>query len=293
MDLFHNFSRVGLGTSNIASLGKRITKEQASILFTEALNSNVRVIDTADTYGSGDSERLIANAIKGKRDDFFIITKAGLPYMSLPEFASPLNQVGKKVYQQLGFKKKYSSDYLVTSLKKSLVRLNTNYVNTFFLHEPEKHDLVIYDDFWKGLEKIKKEGLAQNVGIATNDVEAFNLAFKAGVVDLLETAMPYNHKETTLFVQCKNNNIPVIVNQIMRAKDSLSMSEGMILKLTNRGLSIKDIPSILVAYAINYKKADCVLIGTHSSIHLKENANAPSYFHDLDSIFAEIEKNVL
>ena len=48
-----NFTSLGLGTSKIASIGSRIHNEEAKKLFKQALDYDVRVIDTSDTYRSG------------------------------------------------------------------------------------------------------------------------------------------------------------------------------------------------------------------------------------------------
>ena len=131
-----NLSSLGLGTSHIASLGRSISNAEAKNLFHTALDLNVTTIDTSDTYGSGDSERMVGRAISEKRKDFQIITKAGFPYLDLPGFMSPMNQIGKKILQKTNSKKSYSKDYLIKSVEKSLKRLGTDYVDAFLLHEP-------------------------------------------------------------------------------------------------------------------------------------------------------------
>ena len=96
----NTISPLGIGTSQIASLGRGINHSEAKRLFDTALDYQVTTIDTADTYGSGDSERMIGKAIQAKRSDFYVITKAGFPHVHLPGFLSPLNQIGKKVLQK-------------------------------------------------------------------------------------------------------------------------------------------------------------------------------------------------
>ncbi|WP_433983092.1 aldo/keto reductase [Tunturiibacter empetritectus] len=89
-------SRMGLGTGRLASLGSSLTRRQAIGLIHAAIDHDIRVIDTADTYGSGDSERVIGAALKERRrDDCFLITKAGFAHVALPAAFSPLNQIGK------------------------------------------------------------------------------------------------------------------------------------------------------------------------------------------------------
>ena len=117
MDNFRTLSekltKFGIGTSRIASMFDKMPQNLVNDLFSKALENNIRVIDTADTYGSGDSEITIGKAIKNKRDEYFIISKAGFPYVSLPTFFSPLNQVGKKIIQKFGIKNNYSKAYLL------------------------------------------------------------------------------------------------------------------------------------------------------------------------------------
>ena len=91
----NSFGKLGLGTSTIASFGRSLAYIRAKKLFDTALDFNIRTIDTSDVYGSGDAERLIGKIIKEKRNDFFIISKAGYQYLSLPGILSPLNQIGK------------------------------------------------------------------------------------------------------------------------------------------------------------------------------------------------------
>ena len=104
--MFDNFSELGLGTSNLASFGRALSFKKAKNLIDQAIDAEIKTFDTADTYASGDTERLIGKIIQNKRDKIFIISKVGLPYIDLPEFLSPLNQFGKKILQTLNMKKK-------------------------------------------------------------------------------------------------------------------------------------------------------------------------------------------
>lgn len=283
-------SSIGLGTSRSASLGNRISKNEAKELFEVALTNNVRVIDTADTYGSGDAERMIGRAIAGKRNDFFLISKAGLPHMHLPEILSPLNQIGKKVYQKLGYKKNFSEQYLIKSVHKSLKRLQTDALDAFLLHEPNFNQLKTHSDFYKGLQKIKENGLAKNVGISTNDIEALNLAFEHGVVDIVQTTLPYGSNETeTVFDLCKKRKIPVIANQVLRVLPELRTNAPFKSALKAIGLEENQTIPVLISFALNYKNADCVLIGSKNPHHVRDNAILMPNPERLADIFKLIE----
>jgi pyridoxine 4-dehydrogenase len=285
----NTFTKIGLGTSRIASLGNSLTTKEANVLFNTALDNNVRLIDTADTYGSGDAERMVGNAIAGKRNDFFIITKAGIPYMSLPQFCSPLNQIGKKVIQKIVKGRNFSKNYLVKSLHKSLKRLQTDCVDAFVLHEPLQGELGKYNDTWEALHFIKKNGMAKSVGISTNDINDFTTAKNNGCADIVQTAMPYEGKNVgSVFDLCTANNIPVVVNQVLRSKQYLLQNSDFKNLMQKQGKSEKDIIAILIAYGLYFKKADCILVGTKNPKHLAENATLNNDYKSFENLFNEI-----
>ena len=191
----NNFTQLGLGTSTIASFGRSTSYAQAKKLFDAALNFNIRTIDTSDTYGSGDAERLIGKIIKNKRNDVFIISKVGYPYLSLPAILSPLNQIGKKVLQGLRVKKCFKKEYILSNIEKSLKRLNINYLDAYLLHDLLSEDFSQYnDECFEALYLIKKKGLSRFIGVSSNDYEALNFAVNNINLDFMQTRMIFEKK---------------------------------------------------------------------------------------------------
>lgn len=286
------FTSLGIGTSRIASLGNGISRTNALTLIKTATKNHISTIDTADTYGSGDAERLIGNALKNMRNDCFIITKAGLPHMALPALFSPLNQIGKKLYQKAGREKNYSKDYLIKSIEKSLHRLQIASVDAFLLHEPSLRNLENFPDFHEGLKFIKKKGMAKNIGISTNDLGAFKMAMQHDVVDLVQTKFPYSNTKDTVFTISKSAGIPIIVNQVLRIKGILESNEDFIKTMLQLDIDRNEIPSILIQYAHFDKGAHTVLVGSTNSKHIEQNSRAirnkdlryQSLFSKLDSL---------
>ena len=284
-------SNFGLGTSHIASLGTRISVSDAKKLISGALDHNINLIDTADTYGSGDAERLIGIATNSIRNNFFIVTKAGFPFMALPEFLSPLNQIGKKVLQKCQVQKNYSKKYLLSSLHSSLKRLNTDHVNAFMLHEPFMDELLTYDDCWEALNKIKDSGMAKYIGISTNDTKALQLATNHITVEIVQTSMPYSVNDTSnVFSRCKELDIPIIANQVLRPNKIILENIEFKNLLDSYNIRSSEIISILIAYAHFLKKSDCVLIGTRNLDHLIQNATSYKNHAHLIEIFETINK---
>lgn len=285
----NTISPLGLGTSQIASLGRGINHSEAKRLFDTALDYQVTTIDTADTYGSGDSERMIGKAIQAKRSDFYVITKAGFPHVHLPGFLSPLNQIGKKALQSTGVTKSYSKKYLIHSLEKSLKRLKTDYVDAFLLHEPLGVDLLAFDDFWEALELIKKNGMANHIGISTNDSSAYMMASNSIKLDLIETGMPYGQDEnSSVFNLAKKGQIPVVLNEVLKPYKSLLENAGLVALLREYGKSDRDLMGILLANSIYEKKGQCALIGTRNPNHLIQNVIGFHENEHLNEIFKEL-----
>ncbi|HEY6396778.1 MAG TPA: aldo/keto reductase, partial [Solirubrobacteraceae bacterium] len=81
-------SAIGLGTWQFGSTewgyGREFAGREAGAIVTRALELGVNLIDTAEVYGLGRSERIVGEAIRGRRDQVFIATKIfpiGLPFM--------------------------------------------------------------------------------------------------------------------------------------------------------------------------------------------------------------------
>jgi len=290
----NNFSKLGLGTSTIASFGRSLSFKKAKALFDLALNFNISTIDTSDAYGSGDAERLIGKIIKKKRNDFFIITKAGYQYLSLPGILSPLNQIGKKIIQGLKIKKCFKKEYILSSIEKSLKRLNIDHLDAFLLHDPTLEDLLQYnDECWEALYLIKKKGLSKFIGISSNDYTAHNLALNNINLDLIQARMIFDKKYETLFHKVKKNDSKLIVYSVFNQKINKNLNTKIDQLLESFNITKEDKKSILITYCIIYKKVDCALFRTHDINHLKQMAlGFEKYKKNYNDFFLEIDKKL-
>ncbi len=69
-------SEIGLGGNNF---GTRADEPTSIAVINQALELGINFIDTADSYGQGQSEELVGKALKGKRSQIVIATKFGHP----------------------------------------------------------------------------------------------------------------------------------------------------------------------------------------------------------------------
>ena len=109
-------SEIGLGSNNF---GARADEETSANVINQALEMGINFIDTAEMYARGQSEEIIGKTIKGKRPQLIIATKFGHP------MNAGANQHGG------------SRQYLLKALDASLKRLNTDYIDLYYIHAPD------------------------------------------------------------------------------------------------------------------------------------------------------------
>lgn len=106
-----------LGAMMFGALGNPDHDDSVRIIH-KALDAGINFVDTADAYSRGESEEIVGKALKGRRDDVVLATKAHLPMGEDP------NQQGN------------SRRWLVRALEDSLRRLGTDHVDLFQIHRP-------------------------------------------------------------------------------------------------------------------------------------------------------------
>jgi pyridoxine 4-dehydrogenase len=287
-------SRLGLGTGRLASLGSRLSRRESTRLIHAALDHGIRVIDTADAYGSGDSERAIGFALKGRgREDSILITKAGLPHVALPAALSPLNQVAKKLLQFTSPAKNFSRDYLVRCLQLSLKRLGTNYVDAFLLHaaatgEPNTES-------WEALQEIRNQGLSRLTGVSTSDPEVVRQGISSGQVSIVETPISLTAPNAQEIGRlCASHDVQLVANECLLPRGIL-LERAAVWDQMRARHGVKEVSTILllIAYASAHQGVSTVVIGTKSAEHLIENMQALQYRETMTALFEEMKETFL
>ncbi len=285
----NGLSPFGLGTSRLASLGSALTRKEASGLIQYALDHGVTTIDTADTYGSGDSERLIGCALGQRRKECFLMTKAGFSYADFPPSLHPLNQIATKVLRKVSPRQKFSKSQLLRAIEKSLKRLCTDYVDAFFLHEPMA---CLAEESWEALYQIRRRGLSRLTGISTHSAGVAEQGVASGQVQIFQTPIsPEAEGRDGLLALCLENSIPVIANEVLKPRLKLErMGEGWSDLSAKVGGGKISNPRLLIAYAASRPGVRTVLIGTKSTHHLLHNIEPFPAPISLQRLSAEMER---
>jgi aryl-alcohol dehydrogenase-like predicted oxidoreductase len=139
----------------------------------KALDAGINFVDTADAYGRGESEEIVGGALKGRRDNVVLATKAHLPMGDDP------NQQGN------------SRRWLIRALDDSLRRLQTDHVDLFQVHRPAPDTDV--EETLSALTDLVRAGKTRAIGSSTfpasDIVEALWVAERRGL-DRFRTEQP-------------------------------------------------------------------------------------------------------
>lgn len=209
------WGRLGLGTGTLASLGRAASLAEVRSLLDAMAQLEIQTIDTADSYGSGDCEHLLAKALSGRRDQFRIITKAGYRHGNLPGPLRPLNQFVKKALNRLGKHQCFDIAYLTHCLDESLRRLKTDRVEAFLLHDPPA-SVVKSPEVALFFARIREQGKAGQTGVSSCDPEVLSLAVDYGSCDVIENQANTRTAPTVMPVwkSCMERGIHVVGNYV-------------------------------------------------------------------------------
>src|SRR4028119_1660440 len=150
-----NISEVGFGVWTVSTGWWGEVDEARSVrLLRLAHERGINYFDTADTYGAGLGETLLADAFGHMRDEIVISTKIGYDFY---------NHTARRGQQERP--QDWSEDFIRFALEQSLKRLGTDYVDFLQLHNT-KMDAVEDNGLFALMEEFKKEGKIRAYGVA-------------------------------------------------------------------------------------------------------------------------------
>jgi predicted aldo/keto reductase-like oxidoreductase len=185
---YATLGRTGLKISDISFGASRLTSGNEDLV-RHAYDCGVNYFDSADTYTDGESETVIGNALKGKRDKVYLTSK----------------QMAQADDNRAS---------MMTALEGSLGRLQTDHVDVYFNHavndparlkNPEWHEFVAQA---KSQGKIRFTGMSGHAG---NLAECLNYAIDSGQVDVILCA--HNFGQDPRFFQRFTRSFDFVARQ--------------------------------------------------------------------------------
>jgi aryl-alcohol dehydrogenase-like predicted oxidoreductase len=148
-------SEVGFGVWTVSTgWWGEVVDDRSVRLLRQAHERGINYFDTADTYGSGKGETLLADAFGHMRGEVVISTKIGYDFY---------NHTARRGQQERP--QDWSEDFLRFALEQSLKRLDTDYIDFLQLHNT-KMDAAENDALFALMETFKDEGKIRAYGAA-------------------------------------------------------------------------------------------------------------------------------
>src|SRR5215831_9744218 len=116
-----------------------------------AIDGGINFVDTADVYSAGESEEIVGKALRGRRDDVVLATKAHFP------MGADVNMRGN------------SRRWLVREVENSLRRLQTDYIDLYQMHRPDPDTDI--DETLSALSDLVRSGKVRAIGSSTFPAE--------------------------------------------------------------------------------------------------------------------------
>lgn len=170
-------SDVGFGAMTIGGEVFGATDDNESLkALHHALDVGMNFIDTADAYGRGHSEELIAQVLKTRRNEVVLATKGGNQYM---------------VRQGL---RNFDPDYISGALERSLQRLQVDTIDLYQLHNPSA-EVMRRGEIFELMDRCKREGKIRYYGVSLETVADGLVALQTGKPDTLQVVYNILHQD--------------------------------------------------------------------------------------------------
>jgi aryl-alcohol dehydrogenase-like predicted oxidoreductase len=189
---YNRLHKAGFEVSGI-SFGCMSLKSDSTdndIIINKAIDSGINLFDTADLYEKGENERLLGNALRGKRKDVFISTKVGNRWK---EDGSGWEWCPRK-------------EYILKAVDDSLKRLQTDYIDLYLLHGGTIEDPI--DETIEAFERLVDMGKIRSYGLSSirpNVIREFVSRSNITAVMTQYSYLDRRPEEETLGLLLKNN----------------------------------------------------------------------------------------
>jgi aryl-alcohol dehydrogenase (NADP+) len=173
-----------------------------------ALDAGVNFIDTSDTYSEGESERVLAKALKGRRENVVLATKCFFP----PGRTGFTSSAGRNINEGGG-----SRRWIMRAVEHSLQRLETDYIDVYQFHRPDwDTDL---EESLAAMTDLQRAGKIRAIGSSATPaewiVEAQRVAEQRHLARIRSEQCIYSifsrRVEESVLPTCQRNGVGVMV----------------------------------------------------------------------------------
>lgn len=166
-----------------------IDNRETVAAFEAALDAGITTFDTAEDYGAGHSERMLARALGHRRDEIVLATKVSWDHLR--------------------------ADQIVAACERSLQRLDTDVIDLYQIHWPAGtfgSERVPLEESMEALERLRQAGKIRAIGVSNFDLAQLRKACALAPVDSLQPAysLLWRHPECELLPFCRAHGVAVL-----------------------------------------------------------------------------------
>lgn len=148
-----------------------------------AIDQGITFFDVAPVYGFGHAEKMVGKGVKGKRDQVMIATKCGMVWDDAQNISLNLQR-----------------DSILNEVEVSLKRLDTDYIDLYQMHWPDKDTNAPIEESLQTLVELRDQGKIRHIGLTnfskadlTLGVEKYGVVSYQGLYNLLEHNPTFYH----------------------------------------------------------------------------------------------------
>jgi aryl-alcohol dehydrogenase-like predicted oxidoreductase len=258
-------NRLGYGAMRLSgqpgNFGAYPDWEGGERLLQRAVELGVNFIDTAEAYGAGFNEKLIADALYPYPEDLVIATKGGINKPAPDKILADA-----------------SPEFLRSGVEGSLRRLKLEQIDLYQLHRPDPK--VPFAESIGALKELRDEGKIKHLGLSNVTVEQIEQARQIVPIVSVQNKFSISDRyHQSVLDYCTANNIAFIPHGSLGAHplkqgSPLAKAEGAIANIAQN----KDVKpnQIALSWLLQYAPNIILIPGTTTIAHLEENMAASS-----------------
>jgi aryl-alcohol dehydrogenase-like predicted oxidoreductase len=257
-------SRIGFGCMSLKN--NEAGNEQ---VLQQAFESGINFFDTADLYDKGANEIVVGKVFKSKRKEVVIATKVGNQWR--PDGSGWDWNPGK--------------EYILSSVEKSLQRLQTDYIDLYQLHGGTINDPI--DDSIEAFETLKQQGKIRYYGISSIRPNVINeYIHRSGIVSvMMQYSLLDRRPEENCLTLLQQNNIGVLARGSVAQgllinkppKPYLNYSEAEVKKAAGAVQAVsnaqRNATQTILHYVLQHPAITSAIVGIRTVEQLKEAIN--------------------
>jgi len=168
-----NVSRLGLGCMGMSEFYGPADEAESRATLEMAVDRGINLLDTADMYGAGKNEELLADILRRRRKEIVLATKFGI----VRDPAAPTDATRRKINGK--------PDYVRSACEASLRRLKIDVIDLYYQHRVDPSTPI--EETVGAMAELVKEGKVRALGLSEASAEIVQRAAKVHSITALQS----------------------------------------------------------------------------------------------------------